>query len=59
MGQFRPLLITISIIQIQKKCRWCACDSNPWPHDGRRRRYNRASAVAYYEMYMVIGDSFT
>ena len=30
-------LITISIIQIEKKRRWCAWDSNPGPQDGRHR----------------------
>ena len=28
-----------------KKLRWCACDSNPGPQDGRRRRNHRAMAV--------------
>ena len=25
---------------------WCAWDSNPWPHDGRHRRYHGAMAAA-------------
>ena len=48
MGQSQPLfvyfcsfLVTISI-QIEKKRRWCAWDSNPGLQDGRRRRNHRA-----------------
>ena len=44
MGQSRPLFVyfryfldTISIKQIEKKCRWSAWESNPGPQDGRRR----------------------
>ena len=52
MGQSRPLsvyfryfLITISIIQIEKKHRWCAWDLNPGPQDGRHRRNHGAMAA--------------
>ena len=34
---FRPFLITISIIQIEKSIDGVALDSNLRPHDGRRR----------------------
>ena len=53
MGQSRPLFVyfcyfleTISIIQIEKKRRWCAWDSNLQPHDGRRRLYHGAMSAA-------------
>ena len=53
MGQSRPLFVyfcyfleKISIIQIEKKRRWCAWDSNPQPHDGRRRLYHGAMSAA-------------
>ena len=35
---FRSFIITISIIQIEKKKRWCARDSNPGPQNSRRRQ---------------------
>ena len=51
MGQSRPLFVyfcsfpvTISI-QIEKKRRWCAWDSNPGQQDGRRRRNHGAMAA--------------
>ena len=53
MGQFRPLfvyfrsfLVTISI-QIEKKHRWYAWDSNLGPQDGRRRQYHGAMAATH------------
>ena len=51
MGHSRPLfvyfcyfLVTTSI-QIEKKHRWCAWDSNPGPQDGRRRQNHGAMAA--------------
>ena len=56
VGQSRPLfvnfssfLVTISI-QIEKKHRWCAWDSNPGPQDGRRRR-NHGAMVATHLLF--------
>ena len=43
---FCPFLITISIIQIEKKRRWCAWDLKPRPQDGSRRRNHGAMAAA-------------
>ena len=42
---FHYFLITISIIQIEKKCRWCAWDLNPGPQDDRRRQNHGAMAA--------------
>ena len=54
MGQSRPLfvyfrsfLITISI-QIEKKRRWCAWDSNPGPQVSRCRQNHRAMGATLY-----------
>ena len=37
-----------------KKRRWCACDSNPGPQDGRRRQNHRAMAATHFEKYFTI-----
>ena len=57
MGQSRPLfvyfrylLITISIIQIEKKRRWCAWDSNLGPQNGKRRQNHGAMAATSFEL---------
>ena len=42
----RPFLITISICKNSNKLSWCAWDSNPGPHDGRRRQNHGAMAAA-------------
>ena len=44
---FHYFLITISIIQIEKKCRWCAWDLNPGPQDDRRRQNHWAMAATH------------
>ena len=50
MGQSRPLFLFIFVlyslqfqIYIFKTQRWCACDSNPRPQDGRLRQYHGAT----------------
>ena len=57
MSQSRPLFVyfrhfldTISKIQIDKKLKWCAWDSNPGPQDGRLRRNHGAMAVMKFEV---------
>ena len=50
---FRPFLITISIIQIEKKHKRCAWDLNPWLQDGRQRQNHGAMAV-----FLLFGISF-
>ena len=56
---FRPSLIPISIIQIEKKCRWCAWDSNPQQHDGRCRQYQGAMAAAPFIFTYFVRGSLT
>ena len=41
----------ITIMQIEKKHRCCAWDSNPGPQDGRRRRNHRAMAATPNSYY--------
>ena len=55
MGQSQPLCLFSFFPHYNfnnsnwKKCRWCAWDSNPQPHDGRHRRYHGAMAAAREE----------
>ena len=65
MGQSRPLFVyfrhfldTISIIQIEKKRRWCAWDSNPGQQDGRRRR-NHGAMAATIRSKLIFHTEFT
>ena len=45
---FRPFLVTISIIQIEKKRSRCACDLNPGTQDGRQRQNHEAMAFIHF-----------